>query len=79
VGERVLLAVLVIAFLLALFLQIRVSWVAQARLRWMKEDVGDMTVRAPTFRTMMWKFWIWNPDKFYKRKAFQLYMLRKGP
>lgn len=51
----------------AIMLQIRNNWVYNKRIELLHKGM-DKYKLLPSYDTMMYKFWIWNIDKFIEEK-----------
>lgn len=60
-----------LAMLASLFMLFRIKWVADQRIRILDEHYDDH-VRLTSFNNMMWRFWIWDVNKFMGPPRYEI-------
>ena len=62
---QVLILVSVILFFIAVFIWIRNKWVYKNRIKLINDD-WESFKKLPSYDQMMFKFWVWDINKFIK-------------
>lgn len=62
---QVLILVSVILFFIAIFILIRNEWVYKNRIKLINDD-WESFKKLPSYDQMMFKFWVWDINKFIK-------------
>ena len=62
---QILILGIVILFFIAIFIGIRNNWVYNNRIKLISDD-WETYQKLPSYDQMMFKFWVWDINKFIK-------------
>lgn len=52
------------SILISIFALFRITWVCRRRIEWMDQSFSHFDAHAPSFDSMVLRFWVWDARKF---------------